>query len=60
MRKGHSRPQGLNFLLGGFSVAVVVVLYLVLAGPLDLSLYGAPQVRIDAPAVTVTKSALAN
>ncbi|KIT15977.1 hypothetical protein [Jannaschia aquimarina] len=42
-------PRGLNFLLGGVVVAAIGLGVLLLAGPVDLGLFGAPDVRIDAP-----------
>lgn len=44
------RPRGLNFLLGGLSVAVVVAAYVAFGGALDFGA-GAPHVRIDGPAM---------
>ena len=53
LRPRQRRPRGLNFLLGGSVVAIAVLVYLAVGGEIDLGGLGAPQVRIDDPAMHV-------
>ncbi|CTQ50653.1 hypothetical protein [Jannaschia donghaensis] len=48
-------PRGINFLLGGTVVAIGFMLFAVLGGSFDLSIGGAPSVRIDDAMAAATK-----
>ena len=49
-RRRRRLPRGVNFILGGLLVAAGAIVYSVLAGPIDLGGFGAPDVLIGDPA----------
>lgn len=48
-------PRGFNFLLGGTVVAIGLMLFAILGDSFDLSIGGAPSVRIDGPVAGMSR-----